>query len=157
MSKADGLKLGLIAIIVAAMSVLLASSPVNNGLSFPDNGPCSAPGMPAVCNDSGDLGWYNDSGVLTHFKDMIGQPGPQGPQGPQGLQGPQGNPGPTGPTGPQGLQGPQGVPGTPGVIVGNTITFGPGSIYCEPTSKGNVQKGFTCSFTGFSVPVTGIK
>jgi len=52
---------------------------------------------------------------------------------------------------------PQGQPGSPGVIVGNTITFGPSSIYCEPTSKGNVQKGFNCSFNGFSVPVTGIK
>lgn len=139
---------------------------INNGLSFPANGPCTpVSGYSGICGD--DPNWtgsptftfYDASGNKTSLQTLL-----EGIVGPQGATGPQGQTGATGATGPAGAQGQQGLAGTPGaqgiqgipgVIVGQTVS-GSGSMTCAPVNA-TVNKGFTCTFTNLSFKVTGIQ
>lgn len=124
--------------------VLLATVPINTGMSLPDNGPCTPKEGPGICADNGVLTWYDASLAKTPFSAMIGQQGPPGPQGPAGPAGATGPTGPMGPqgiqgaTGPQGAQGIQGPPG-PGIAVGSILK---GIIKC-PIGVGTIGLGFT--------------
>lgn len=134
--------------VVISVSLFTASVPVNVGLGFGNNGPCTPViGAPGICNDNdGTLTWFDSQGNKTAFGTaQQGPPGPQGPSGPTGNQGVQG------PMGPQGIQGVQGIQGKPGVIVGNTLT---GTLACSPAKGQSVGGGFTTTCT---FKITGLQ
>ena len=114
--------------VIIFLGVTLAAVPINSGLGFPDNGPCTPTvGSAGLCNDSGVLAVYDDQGNIVHLPVA-------GPQGPQGVQGPQGA---------QGSSGPQGPQGPSGTAKGTTAAI---TITCKP-AKGSIQAGFTANCT----------
>ena len=144
MKLAFGVALGIVVLIV------MASNPVNGGDGFPNNGPCSFLGNPAICNDNGNLGWYDGSGNLTYFSKMVGQKGDKGDPGTAAtvqvgtvISGSAPAVTNSGTSNAAVLnfvlqQGPQGVPGPP-----PPANF---TLTCQPSS-GSIPKGFTTKCT----------
>lgn len=119
------------------------SAPVNSGIGFSPNGPCTPYVMqPGICGDQTGTGapvftFYTASGQKVTLDQIIqaitlgtGPQGPPGQNGAQGNAGPQGNPGAPGPAGPPGQSMPQ--------------TF---TLTCQPAKGQTVGSGFTTKCT----------